>query len=184
MRRLEQVVDPLAERLLELRTVGATQWVLRTVGAAATVLALLLALGVTGLFAHVGGVVVSLAVAVALLAQLRSPDSDLGLAAPAAILLALIAQGEVTMARAAGTGLALLLAHSAFALAATIPVHGEFGRGARRLAGTGLLAVLAVSAAGTVLVIGLAAVQLGPWTMVLGMLAAIVLFLLVLPTPR
>jgi hypothetical protein len=184
MRRLGQVMDPVAQRLLALQKVSSTQWLLRLLGAAATVLALLMTFGVTGVLSHVGTVMITLAVVVGLLFQLRDPDTDMGLLAPAAIVVALLAQGEVPMLRAAGTGLALLVAHSAFALAATLPVHGEFGRGAWGLAGRGLLPVLAVSGVGGVLVVALTAVQLGPWMMVLGVLAAIGLFVAVLPRER
>lgn len=182
--RMGQVVDPVAQRLLELQKVSATQWLLRITGTAATVFALLMLFGVTGLFTHVGTVLITLTVALGLLFQFRNPDTDLGLLAPAGIVLGVLGLGEVSMLRTAGIGLLLLIAHSAFALAATIPVHGVFARSAWLLAGKGLLPVLVLSLLGGLLVAGLSGVQLGPWMMVLGVLAAIGLFITVLPRER
>ena len=176
-----QMLDPVAQRLLELQKISSTQWLLRTLGAVTTVLALLLIVGLTELFSHFGTVLITLTVALGIILQVRRPDSDLGLLAPVAIVIALLAMGDSSMLQAAGVGLALLLAHSAFALAATIPVHGEFGPGAWRLAAMGLLPVLVLSAVAGVLVVLLSTVQLGAWMMVLGALAAIGLFIAVLP---
>lgn len=177
-------LDSVAQRLLELRRVSATQWMLRALGAVATVLALMLIFGPTALFSHVGAALITLTVALGLVLQCRRPDSDLGLLAPAALLIALLAAGDSSVLQAAGVGLALLLAHSAFALAATIPVHGEFDASAWRLAATGLLPVLVLSAVAGVLVVLLSTVQLGAWMMVIGVLAAIGLFIAVLPQER
>lgn len=182
--RLGQMVDPVAELLLELQKVSAPQWLLRILGAATTVLALMAALGSVALFAHPGTTLVTLVVVAAVLAQMRNPDSDLGLLAPGAILLAVLVLGEVPMLRAAGAGLALLVAHSAFALAAVLPVHGVLDRSAWLLAGKGLLPVAVVAAVAAVLVIGLATVQLGPWMMVAGVIAAIGLLMAVVPWQR
>src|SRR5699024_11570286 len=105
-------------------------------------------------------VLITLTAALGVLLQCRRPDSDLGLLAPAALLIALLAAGDSSVLQAAGVGLALLLADSAFALAATIPVHGEFDASAWRLAATGLLPVLVLSAVAGVLVVLLSTVQL------------------------
>lgn len=182
--RRSPMLDSLAHRLLDLQKISATQWLLRTLGAVTTVLALMLIVGPTALFSHFGTVLITLTVALGLVLQCRRPDSDLGLLAPVAILIALLAMGDSSMSQAAGVGLALLLAHSAFALAATIPVHGEFGRSAWLLAGSGLLPVLVLSAVAGALVVMLSSVQLGPWMMVVGVLAAIGLFIAVLPQER
>lgn len=179
--RWGNLLDPVAERLLVLQTVSGTQWLLRSLGAVTTVLALLLAAGTDGLFSHIGTTMLSLLVAAAVLLQLRNPDSDLGLLAPGAIVLTLVWQDDLTMLRAAGVGGLLLLAHSASALAATLPVHGEFSASAWRLAGRALLPVLGVSLLGALLVAVLAGVQLGPWMMVPGSLAVIMLLAVVLP---
>ena len=179
--RRTSLLDSIAQRLLELRKISGTQWLLRVLGAVATVLALLLVNGPASLFANIGTVIITLAVALGLVLHCRRPDSDLGLLAPSAILLALLAADDSSLLQAAGVGLALLLGHSAFALAATIPVHGEFDRRAWRLAGAGLLPVLVLSAVAGVLVVVLSGVQLGAWMMVLGVLAAIGLFVVVLP---
>lgn len=179
-----QLLDPLAHRLLDLQKVSSSQWLLRAVGALWAVLALVLTFGVTGMFAHIGAQLITLTVALALVLHCRRPDSDLGLLAPVAILLALVFRNGVTMPQAAGVGLALLLSHSAFALAATIPVHGEFGRSGWILAARGLLPVLVVSVVAGALVVVLSTVQLGPWTMVVGVLAAIGLLVAVLPRSR
>lgn len=179
--RRAPLLDPIARGLLGLRRISPTHWLLRALGAAMTLLALVLALGVTELSVHFGTVLITLTVAAGIALHCRRPDSDLGLLAPIAIVCAMLAVGDSSMLQAAGVGLALLLAHSAFALAATIPVHGEFGPGAWRLAAAGLLPVLVLSAVAGVLVVVLSTVQLGAWMMVVGALAAIGLFLAVLP---
>lgn len=181
--RLGGLVDPIASRLLDLQSVSGTQWVLRLTGIAAMVLALLTTLP-TGLFSNVGAGIVSLAVALALIVQFLRPDSDLGLLAPAAIIIALAGQGDLTMLRATGVGFALLLSHAAFALAATIPIHGVFERSAWLLGGRGLLLVLAVSVVGSLVVAALSGIQFGSWMLVLGVLAVIALFATVLPRTR
>lgn len=179
-----QFVDPIAQKLLELRKVSASQWLLRTAGAVATVLALMLTLGGPALFAGFGTTLITLVVLLGVLLQCWRPDTDLGLLAPAMLLLVLLGQGDLTMLRAAGVGLALLLAHSAFALAATIPVHGDLSPSAWRLAGAGLLPVLVLSLVAAALVVLLSSVQLGSWMMVLGVLAVIALFAVALPRAR
>lgn len=179
--RRAPLLDSIAQGLLELQKISPTQWLLRTLGAVMTVLSLVLIVGITALFSHFGFVLITLTVALGIILQVRRPDSDLGLLAPTAIVIALLAAGESSMLQAAGVGLLLMLAHSAFALAATIPVHGQFDSGAWRLAAAGLLPVLVLSAVAGVLVVALSTVQLGSWMMVVGALAAIGLFVAVLP---
>lgn len=181
---LGQAVDSFAQRLLELQKVSPTQWALRLTGAVATLLALALTYGTLNLWASTVASLVTLIVLLAVAVQVWNPDSDLGLLAPGMMLLTLLVQGETPTLRAAGIGLALLLAHSIFALAATIPVHGEFDRSAWLLAGKGLLPVLVVSIVALLLVVALSGMVLGPWTLILGVLAAIVLFVTVLPRLR
>lgn len=181
--RLGGLVDPIAGRLLELQKVSGTQWLLRLLGAAA----MLLALSVTlpgGLIQNFGAVFVLLAVAISLCVQMVRPDSDVGLLAPAVVILVLAGQGELTVQRAGSVGLALLMSHSAFALAATIPVHGVFQRSAWLLSGRGLLMVLAVSVVAGLLVVLLSGIQLGSWMLVVGALAVLALFYVVLPRAR
>jgi hypothetical protein len=180
---LGSLVDPIAGRLLELQKVSGTQWFLRVVGAAAMTLALLVTVP-EGPASGLVATVLALAVAVGLLVQFVRPDSDLGLLAPAAILLALAGQGDLTVLRAAGTGLALLLSHAAFALVATLPAHGVFGRTAWLLSGKGLLAVLGTSVIGGLVVLALGGISFGPWMLVVGLLAVIVLFVGLMPRPR
>ena len=177
-------IDAIAQRLLELRTISGSHWLLRGAGAVLTILALVLAVGPHGDPAHLATVSLGLAVAFALFMQLRNPDSDAGLLAPGVIVLYLSVQPDLTLLRAAGVGAALLIAHSAFALAATVPAHGVLTRSAWLLAGRGLLPVAAMSVLAGLLVALLAGVQLGPWTMVLGVLAVISLFAVVLPRAR
>lgn len=179
-----QLLDPFAERLLELRKVSATHWLLWALGAGATLLALLLSLDGIGLLAHLGTVVLAAVVAVGLLVQFRQPDSNVGLLAPGAILLSLLVQGELSFLRAAGIGLALLIAHCAFALSATLPVHGVLAPSAWRLALRALLPVLALCLLGGLVVLVLSPLTLGPWMLVVGTVAAITLFLLLLPRSR
>lgn len=181
--RLGLLIDPIAEFLLGLRRVSGTQWLLRLVGVATMLLALVGTLP-GGLFVHIGTGIITLAVAGSLLVQALRPDSDVGLIAPAAIILALAGQGDLSLLRAAGVGLALLLSHVAFALAATIPAHGEFERSAWMLGGRGLLLVLAISIVAGLLVIALSGVQFGAWMLVIGILGAIGLFVTVMPRSR
>lgn len=180
---LAHLVDPLVHRLLALRTVSGTQWTLRLVGAASTALALVAALSGSGAPGVVPAVVTAGA-AVAVLAQLLRPDSDLGLLGPALIILSLLANEELSLLRAAAVGAALLGGHSASALAATLPAHGVLERSAWALLARSLLAVLAISVLGTAAVIALSGVQLGSWMVVPGVLAVIALFVMVLPPAR
>lgn len=178
--RLGAFIDPIAEFLLGLRRVSATHWLLRLVGIAAMLLALVGTLP-SGLFVHIGTGIITLAVMGSLLVQALRPDSDFGLLAPAAIILALAGQGDLSLLRAAGVGLAMLLSHVAFALAATLPAHGVFERSAWILGGRGLLLVLAVSVLAGLLVVALSGVHVGSWMLVIGILGAIGLFVTVMP---
>lgn len=182
--RLGQILDPLAERLLRLRTVSSTQWQLRLLGAVATLLALVLAADPSELPWRVSTQLLSLVAVIGILLHARRPDSDLGLIAPLSIVVVASLHDGLTMLQAAGVGTALLLAHAAFALAATIPVHGLFGRDAWRLVAGAMLAVLGVSLVASLLIVLVSAVQLGAWMMVVGALAVIGLFVAVLPRAR
>src|SRR5699024_376150 len=104
--RRTSLLDSIAQRLLELGRISPTQWLLRTLGAVATLLALLLVSGPASLFSNVGTLFLTLAVAAGVVLHCRRPDSDLGLLAPAAILLALLAADGSSMLQAAGVGLA------------------------------------------------------------------------------
>lgn len=181
--RVAHLVDPLAHRLLALRTVSRTQWTLRLAGAAATALALVAALSGAGAPGIVPAVVTT-GVAVTVLAQLLRPDSDLGLLGPALILLSLLAHEDLSLLRAAAVGAALLAGHSASAFAATHPSHGVLARSAWTLMARSLLAVLVVSALGIAAVVALSGVQLGSWMVVPGVAAVIALFVALLPPAR
>lgn len=207
--RLSQLVDPVAQRLLELRTVSASQWLLRGTGVAATVAALLLA-SPGPLDSNLGSILAAMAVACGLLIQVLRPDSDLGLLSPLAVLLLMATQGgpggrggteppagqsaaesaggsvgvalaDGAVLTAAGVGFTLLIAHLAFAIAATAPAHGVQSRSAWSLLGRGAVMVLAGSVLASLVVVALIGVDLGPWMIVPGILAVIGLFAVVLP---
>ena len=159
--RLSQMMDPVAQRLLELRTVSPSQLLLRGIGVAATVAALLLA-SPGPLDSNLGSILAAMTVACGLLIQVLRPDSDLGLLSPIAVLLLLAGRGGLggtdptagqsagasagesvgasagqsagavladgALLTAAGVGFALLVAHTAFAIAATAPAHGVQSR--------------------------------------------------------
>ena len=78
-------------------------------------------------------------------------------------------------------GFALLVAHIAFAIAATAPAHGVQSRSAWSLMGRGAATVLGGSVLASVVVVALIGVDLGPWMIVPGILAVIALFAVVLP---
>lgn len=183
MARMSALVDPIAQRLLELRQVSGTQWLLRGLGILGMAAAVSLALP-GGAFGNAGSTLVTLVVAVGVFAATLRPDSDIGLLAPAVVVLSLAGQSELTVLRALAVGLALLVAHMAWALAATTPVHGTLSASAWALAGRGALMVLAASLIGAVVVIALAGIQLGTWMVVIGILAVIVLFATLLPQHR
>ena len=183
MAHLAGLVDPVAQRLLELQRVSSSQWVLRALGVLAMGAAVALTLP-GGAFASPGSTLLSLLVGAGVLVQTLWPDSDVGLIAPLALVLVLAGQSDLTVLRAAAVGSALLVAHMAWALAATIPIHGTFSAAAWSLAGRGALLVLAASVIGAVVVIALAGVQLGPWMVVVGVLAVVALFATVLPQQR
>lgn len=180
MRWIQRFVDPLARGLLLLRTVSPEQAGLRLLGLAATVAALLLTMP-GGLFSGLGPALLSLAAIAGLIASTLAPDSDLGLLAPAAVVLALVPQAELTVGRAVLVALCLLAAHCAWALAATIPLHGRLTRAAWALTGRAHLVVLVASAAGALLVLLVSRVDLGPWMLVPAVLALAALTVVVLP---
>lgn len=180
---LSGLVDPIARRLLELQLVSGTQWLLRTLGIVAIGAAVVLTLP-GGAFANAGASLLTAVVGVGVFAQSLWPDTDVGLIAPLALVLVLAGQSDLTWLRAAAVGLALLVAHMSWALAATIPVHGTFSAAAWSLAGRGALMALAASLIGAVVVISLAGIHLGPWMVVAGVLAVIALFATVLPPQR
>lgn len=174
------LIDPFAELLLGLRRVSPSHWLLRLLGAGGLLLALLLTLH-RGPFADLVAGVLTLAVLGALLGQLLNPDTAVGMFGPLAILLGLAVLPDLTLLRAAGVGLALLLSHAAFALAATLPVHGEIDRSAWSLWLRALLPVLALSLLSALVVFALAGLRLGPWMLVVGIAAVIVLLAVLLP---
>lgn len=173
-------LDPLAELLLGLRRVSPSHWLLRLLGAVGLLLALALTLP-DGLFAGLLPGILTLAVLGALLGQLLQPDTGLGILGPLAILLGLVAMPDLTLLRAAAVGLALLVSHASFALAATLVAHGEFAGSALALWLRALLPVLALSVVCALVVIALAGIHLGPWMLVVGIAAVIVLLAVLLP---
>lgn len=208
--RPSQMMDPVAQRLLELRTVSPSQLLLRGIGVAATVAALLLA-SPGPLDSNLGSILAAMTVACGLLIQVLRPDSDLGLLSPIAVLLLLAGRGGLggtdptagqsagesvgasagqsagavladgALLTAAGVGFALLVAHIAFAIAATAPAHGVQSRSAWSLMGRGAATVLGGSVLASLVVVALIGVDLGPWMIVPGILAVIALFAVVLP---
>ncbi len=182
---LNRVIDPIADWLLELRAISPGQWLLRGTGTAATLGAIAAAFtGEQGLNIHLGTIVILLACLVALIAQWIDPDADLGSLAPIAILLSLLGRPSPSWGMAVLLGALLLLAHVAWALAAVHPARGELAADAWSRAGRAFALVLAVSVLGGVLVLALSQVQLGAWTMVLAVLAAIGLWAAVMPRAR
>lgn len=181
--RLSSVIDPLAEWLLELRKVSATQWMLRSLGVLATIGAALLA-NPGGIAATVFAMIAVPSLTVALLVQIFQPDSDIGILAPAAIIASLLGQPELTVMRAALIGIVLLVAHMAWALAATAPAHGVLRADVWALTGRTTLLVLAVAVVAGLLVVLLAGIDLGPWMVVAGVLATVALLVLMLPRQR
>lgn len=180
MHLLNRIADPIAELLLSLRRVSAAQWLLRL----APVLAAVGALAVLypqGLSANLIGMMVAMIVAVGVLIQTVSPDSDLGLIAPLGLVLGLAARGELSILVALATGSLILVMHVGWSLAAMLPVHGVWTREAWLLAGSSLLGVLAAAITGSLIVMALLGVDLGAWMVVLGAAAAIALFVLLLP---
>src|SRR5699024_6642853 len=156
-RALPALVDLVAERLLDLRLVSGTQWLLRGIAAAAMTAALVLTLP-DGVFAHVGAGALTIVVGGGVLIQSLRPDLDIGLV--------------------------LLTPHLAWALAATIPAHGSFSAPALALTGRAALLVLVASLIGSTVVVALSPISLGPWMIVAGSLGVIVLCALILPRER
>ncbi|QNN83033.1 hypothetical protein H3H54_04590 [Brachybacterium sp. Z12] len=180
---LRTLIDPIAEPLLSLRQVSGTQWTLRLAGIAGMVLALMGALP-QGLFASFMTVLLTLAAGAVTLIQALRPDTGIGVLGPLLVIAALAIQAELSLLRAAAVGLALLLSHAGFALAATLPAHGRFELSAWRLVLRGLLPVVALTAVGAVVVLAAAGTTLGPWMIVLGVLAVIGLLVALMPRPR
>ena len=183
--RLSSLLDPLADALLALRGVSPVQWVLRGTGTAATLAAAALALSGPGLAAmHLGVVLVGIVCLTALAAQWLDPDTDLGMLAPTAVVIALAVRADLGVVLAGSTGLLVLAGHAAFALAAVMPAHGALDRDALRLALRALTGVLVLTLVGGVLVVLLAQVQLGPWAVVVAAVAVVALWIAVMPRGR
>lgn len=181
--RTPRMLDPLAERLLDLRRISATQWALRGLGVVGLAVATVLAMP-GGPLANLGTGVVTLVVAVGAFALVLRPDSEVGALAPIAVLAVLVPQPQLSMGRAALVGVALLVAHGLFALAATIPSHGTLERSAWRLWAWTLLVVIGISAAAGLLLAMVSLVELGPWTISIAVLAVLGLVVLLLPKRR
>src|SRR5690606_23424334 len=180
--RLTSLLDPIADALLALRGISPVQWALRGTGTAATVAAAALALSGPGLAAmHLGVVLVGLVCLTALAAQWLDPDTDLGMLAPTAVVIALAVRADLDVVLAGSTGLLLLAGHASFALAAVMPAHGALDRDALRLALRALTGVLVLTLVGGVLVVLLAQVQLGPWAVVVAAVAVVVLWIALMP---
>lgn len=171
---MRSLIDSLAERILDLRTVSASQWLLRLVPLVALA-AGLFAVFPAGPLAGFLGTLVALVLGGAALVQVVVPDSDVGLLAGAALLVALVPQGDLTAWRALAVGVALLIAHVGWSLAAMLPAHGVFSASAWTLAGRAVLVVLLLTAAGAAVVLTLGTAQFGPWMVVPGALAVIAL---------
>lgn len=180
---LRTLIDPIAEPLLSLRQVSGTQWTLRAAGVAGMTLALLGALP-QGLLANVMTILFTLVVGVATLTQVLRPDTGVGMLGPLLVVVVLAFQPDLSLLRALAVGLALLLSHVGFALAATLPAHGRFEPSAWRLALRGLLPVLALIAVGAVVALAAAGTALGPWMVVPGVLGVIGLLVALMPRPR
>lgn len=174
------LVDTLAHRLRELAAVSASQWLLRGCGALASIAAILVALP-SGPLSGVIAVLAVLVVPATVLIQLLRPESALGMAAPGMTVLALIAQPGPSPLQAAGTGVLLLIAHQAWALAAAAPAHGTISLSAWGMAGRWALLVLASGILSAALVVMLTGIDLGRWAVVPGILAVPLLVLVLLP---
>jgi hypothetical protein len=181
---LTRYVDAAAEKLLELRTISGAQWLLRLLGAAAMVSALILATPGGWLTAGVFSAVALLLVPVLLLAQLFRPDSAAGLAAMGLMVLCFLGQGEVSLLRIGAVGLLMLVAHVAWSWAALGPAHGVFLSSLWRSAGGVTLVVLAGSLVTGGLVLALSGVRLAPAVIVVGVLAVITLLIALLPRKK
>lgn len=178
--RAPRMLDPIAERLLDLRRISGTQWALRGLGVVGFAVATLLAMP-AGPLANLGTGIVSLLVLVGAFALVLRPDSEIGVLAPIAVLAVLVPQPGLSMGRAALVGVALLVAHAVFALAATIPAHGTLERSAWRLWGRMLLAVIGFSVIAGLVLAMVSLVDLGPWTISVAVLAVLGLVVLLLP---
>src|SRR5699024_4887315 len=98
MAHLSGLVDPIAQRLLELQKVSSSQWVLRALGVLAMGAAVALTLP-GGPFSGPGSTLLTLLVATGTLIQTVWPDSDVGLIAPLALILVLAGQLDLTVLR-------------------------------------------------------------------------------------
>ena len=186
---LSRLLDPLAEALLNLRTVSPGQWLLRGAGLLGGAAALLLARGelvpsgLLGVLAAIIGAVraVQARLGAALLVQLFVPDAASGPLVPLTVVLVAAADGDLTALRALGVGLCLLVSVAGTALAALVPAHGVVAASLWRPAGRALLVVLVVVAVGALAVLLVAPVVAGPWALVAGAVAVVGLLVLLLP---
>lgn len=174
-------IESLAQMIADLSRVSLTQWLLRSLAAAALVAGLLLAVEGKA-FDGVVTSLMTLAVIVCGLIQSVLPDSPLGALALAAIAVAAITTGPPGAVGLAIIGACLLLAHCSWALAAMIPAHGRIGRRALGAGAVGAsVAALMAAGAGALVVLPLAQVRTPQAVMVLGVLALIILIVLLVP---
>jgi len=179
---MRPLVESIAQAIADLRIVDASQWALRLSALAALLLAAALVTGMDPLGSP-PAVLLSLVLSLLGLLQTVRPDADAGLVAFAVLVIAVVITGPL----GAGTTLALaallMVAHAAWALAASVPSYGVVRRGAlaatvRRALpalGIGLLAgagLLALAGGGT----GIPA-----WLMIPGVVAVIALLVMLLP---
>lgn len=176
-------VDAIAGGIAQLALVSAAQWALRGLAAVAVAVAVLLAFPDGPFYGIVAGCA-TLVVIIATLVMTVEPDSDVGTVVPIAIILAGSLGRIPGWLEMIAVGLALLVAHMAWAYAATIPAHGRLGAGAAALMGRGVLLGLLVALGAIGLVRLLALVQLGTWAVLLGAVAMVVLFVLIVPLDR
>ena len=120
----------------------------------------------------------------ATLIQALRPDTGIGVLGPLLVIAALAIQAELPCCVRQRWVWRCFSSHAGFALAATLPAHGRFELSAWRLALRGLLPVVALTAVGAVVVLAAAGTTLGPWMIVLGVLAVIGLLVALMPRPR
>lgn len=176
-------VDAIAEIIVAIGLTSPSQWLLRGLAAVAVAVALLLAFPDGPFYGIVAGTVSVLVIIVTLVMTVE-PDSDMGTAVPIAIILGSALGREPAWGPMVATGLALLVAHLSWAYAATMPAHGRLAPGAARLMARGALLSLLVAAAAIGLVWLLSLVQVGTWAVLLGAVALVALFVLIVPLDR
>ncbi len=181
---MRSIADAISSMLAEAALVSRGQWVLRLLAVAAMVLILVLMFP-AGPIASLPSAALAGLIALLVLAQSITPDSDIASALPIVIGLPIAVADPLPLWRMVVIGAALVLAHMCWAWAASAPAHAELTAPAwRAMLRSGALVLLVSLLLGMLLLL-VAMLHVPNWAVVFGVVALIGLMVALLPlVPR